>query len=253
MQIKKGTYLLLFCITTIVSCVKYADNPDSGTGTGGGTVSDTITSIKFFNVVDQGKIRIKLNGSFVTDSLATYYPSAYITAKADSNNIQLYKVTSLDTVLLINNFLLQKGKKYSGFIYKQGYDWKVSFVTDNLTAPDSGYAGIRILDFRTQAITNYVSIRLFSLGYFTYGDVSPYVYRHFLDFTSYDFVTQFIPVYSRPDYNIVVYNSSANLSSRSGINLQSKKLYSIILMTPASITSDTTANKYLFSGVQQHN
>ena len=81
------------------------------------------------------------------------------------------------------------------------------------------------------------------------------IYQSFknANFTSYDFVTQFIPVYSRPDYNIVVYNSSANLSSRSGLNLQSKKLYSIILITPASITSDTTANKYLFSDVQQHN
>jgi len=251
MQIKKGTYLLLFCITTIVSCVKYADNPSSG-GSGGSSL-DTLTSVKFFNVVDQGKIRVKLNGAFVTDSLAIYYPSAYINANADSNNIQLYKVTSLDTALLSNNFLLQKGKKYSCFIYKEGYDWKVAFVNDNLTAPDSGFSGIRILDFRSQAITNYVSIKLFSLGYFTYGDAVPYIYRHFLDFTTYDFVTQFIPIYSRPDYNIVVYNSSTNLSSRSGINFQSKKLYSIILMTPASITSDTAANKYLFSDVQQHN
>ena len=251
MRLKKGIYLFFLLITLFVSCAKFADNPASSGN--GGSSSDTTTAVKFFNVVDQGKLRIKINGTVILDSLAQYYPSDYITLKPDSSNIQLFKLTSGDTTQLSINFSLLKGKKYSCFVYKQGYDWKVSFVNDNLTAPDSGYAGIRILDFRTQAIIDYVSVKVFSLGYFTYGDVPPFIYRHFLDFTTYDFYTQFLPVYTRPDYNVVVYNSTSNLYSRSGINLQSKKLYSFILMTPASIVSDTAANRYMFTDVQQHN
>jgi hypothetical protein len=233
----------------LVACIKYAEDP--GTIVTPGT--DTVTAIKFYNLVEQGKLKIKLNGKVVADSLAEYYPSNYITAKADSNNVQLFKLTSGDTTILNLNIGMIKGKKYSCFIYKQGYDWKISLVNDKLTLPDSGYAGVRILDFRTQSFTNYVNVKLFSIGFFTYGDVAPFTYRHFLDHTSYDVYTQFVPVYARPDYNVVVYNSTANLSSRSNINLSSRKLYSIILMTPSSITADSTANKYLFSDVQQHN
>ena len=249
MQLKKASYFLFFLLITLASCIKYAEDP--GTTTTPGT--DTVTAIKFFNLVEQGKIKIKLNGKVIIDSLAEYYPSTYITAKADSNNLQMFKLSNGDTNLVNLNIGLIKGKKYSCFIYKQGYDWKISLVNDKLSAPDSGYAGIRILDFRSQAYTDYVNVKLFSLGFFTYGDTGPFTYRHFLDHTSYDAYTQFVPVYARPDYNVVVYNTSTNLATRSSINLASKKLYSIILMTPSSIAADSTANKYLFSDVQQHN
>ena len=226
MQLKKASYFLFFLLITLASCIKYAEDP--GTTTTPGT--DTVTAIKFFNLVEQGKIKIKLNGKVIIDSLAEYYPSTYITAKADSNNLQMFKLSNGDTNLV-----------------------KISLVNDKLSAPDSGYAGIRILDFRSQAYTDYVNVKLFSLGFFTYGDTGPFTYRHFLDHTSYDAYTQFVPVYARPDYNVVVYNTSTNLATRSSINLASKKLYSIILMTPSTIAADSTANKYLFSDVQQHN
>jgi hypothetical protein len=248
MQLKKGTYFLLFLTITFVSCVKYANDTTATPG----LTPDALPVIKFFNVVDQGTVRVKLNSNLV-DSVPQFYPTAYVTAKADSNNIQVYNMRNLDTTLLNINLPLLKGNYYSCFIYKQGYDWKVSIVNDKLIVPDSGFAGIRILDFRTQAITNYVNIKVFDLGFFTYGDVAPFTYRHFLDHTSYDVLTRFVPVYARPDYNIVVYNSTANLASRSSIEFKTKKLYSIILMTPQSIVSDTTANKYLFSDVEPHN
>lgn len=246
---RTAAYSLLIILSTLFSCTKQVDNT---TVTPTPPITTSIPTIKFFNVVDQGKVTVKLNGTIVADSLAQYYPTAYITAKSDSNNIQLLKASSRDTTLLNINVGLLKGKNYSCFIYKLGYDWKASLVIDNLTAPDSGYAGIRILDFRTQAATNYVSINLFSLGFITYTGVYPFIYRHFLDHTSFDFLTSFTPVLARPDYNIVVFNSSANLVIRSNINLASKKIYSMILMTPASITSDTTANKYIFPDVQEH-
>ena len=73
MQLKKGIYLLFFLITLFVSCAKFADNPASSGN--GGSSSDTTTAVKFFNVVDQGKLRIKINGTVILDSLAQYYPS----------------------------------------------------------------------------------------------------------------------------------------------------------------------------------
>lgn len=242
-------YYFFILLSAFVACTKQVDD----TAVVIPPVTPTsIPTIKFFNVVDQGKITVKLNGTVVSDSLAQYYPTTYITAKADSNNIQLFKASSRDTTILNINVGLLKGKNYSCFIYKLGYDWKASIVTDNLTKPDSGYAGIRILDFRTQSNTNYVSINLFSLGYITYTGTFPFIYRHFLDHSSFDFLTNFTPVMARPDYKIVVYNSTDNLVTRNNVTLGSKKLYSMILMTPASITADSTANKYIFPDVQEH-
>ncbi len=251
MQLKSSKYFLLFFFLLVfASCGK---NAGTTTATVIPTSSDTISAIKFFNVVDQGKLRIKLNGKVIVDSLEQYIPSNYITANKDSNSLQILKASPVDTTILNINFGVVKGRKYSCYIYKLGYDWKVNFIKDDLTVPDSGYAGIRILDFRTQAQTDFVSINLFSLGFTTYTGVYPYIYRHFLDHSSFDFLTAFTRVLARPDYNIVVFNTNANLVSRSNINLASKKLYSIVLMTPAAITTDSIAIKYIFPDVQQHN
>lgn len=243
-------YLLLF-LCALYSCTKQVDNTATTTPT---TVKrdSASPSIKFFNVVDQGMLRVKLNGVVVADSLAQYFPSLYITAKTDSNNIQLVKVTSVDTTIFNINVALTPARKYSCFIYKLGFDWKISLVPDYLNIPDSGYAAIRILDFRTQAATNYVNINLFSLGYFNYNGVLPFIYRHFLDHTSFDYLSSFIPVLARPDYKIIVYNSNANLAQRSGIPLYSKKIYSMILMTPASATGDSAAIQKIFPDIEEH-
>ena len=185
--------------------------------------------------------------------MAQYYPSDYLTVNKDSNSLMILKPGTVDTPVVNINFGVTKGRKYSCYIYKLGFDWKVNFVKDDLTPPDSGYAGIRILDFRTQAQTDFVNVNLFSLGFTTYTGAYPFIYRHFLDHTSFDFLIAFTRVLARPDYNIVVFNSNANLVSRSNINLASKKLYSIILMTPAEIVADTSAIKHIFPDVQQHN
>jgi len=248
MHFKKANFLFVFLLFCLGSCVKYA-----GTATTTTNTKDSITSIKFFNVVDQGKLVITLNGSIITDSLKQYYPTSYITALADSNNLQLALTKSPDTTILNVNIGLIKGYSYSCFIYKLNYDWKISLVRDILTTPDSNSAGIRILDFRTQAATDFVSINLFSLGFETYGGVYPFIYRHFLDHESFDFLTLFTQVVSDSSYHIVVFNSSSNLSTHTSVNLTAKKLYSIIMMTPYAITADSTADKYIFTDVEQHN
>ncbi|OIR00184.1 hypothetical protein GALL_178300 [mine drainage metagenome] len=251
MQLNNSKYsLLFFFFFVFASCAKHADNNSAPVVPPTG---DTISAVKFFNVVDQGKLKIKVNGKIILDSLAQYYPSDYLTVNKDSNSLQILKPGIVDTPVVNINFEVMKGRKYSCYIYKIGFDWKVNFVKDDLTPPDSGYAGIRILDFRTQAQTDFVDVNLFSLGFITYSGVYPFIYRHFLDHTSFDFLTAFTRVFARPDYNIVVFNSNANLVSRSKINLASKKLYSIILMTPQEITSDTAAIRHIFPDVQQHN
>lgn len=249
MQVKKIICLLSFFILTFSSCIKNVDAIVTPTNS---TTVDSLPKIKFFNVVDLGKIRVKLNNMFV-DSVAQYFPTNYTTAKANNNSIQLFNMQTLDTTLFNSNVPLLAGNNYSCFIYKLGFDWKISIVNDKLTAPDSGYAGIRILDFRTQASTNFVNINLFSLGFFTYGNVNPFIYRHFLDHTSYDYLTQFTPIFAQSNYNIVVYNSNANLAIRSSVEFKSQKLYSIILMNPTSLIGDSSSMKYIFSDVQQHN
>ena len=251
MSKKNAAFYLLLFLCVLNSCTKQVDNT-AVPATPAVKRDSASPSIKFFNVVDQGRLRVKLNGAIVADSLAQYFPSLYITANTDSNNIQLVRETSLDTTVFSINVALTPARKYSCFIYKLGFDWKISLVPDYLNVPDSGYAAIRILDFRTQAATNYVNINLFSLGYFNYNGVLPFIYRHFLDHTSFDYLTSFIPVLARPDYKIIVYNGNANLAQRSGIPLYSKKIYSMILMTPATATGDSAAMQKIFPDIEEH-
>ena len=123
-------------------------------------------------------------------------------------------------------------KYYSCFIYRVGFNWRVSIVTDDLTTPAAGKASVRALDFRTQAYFDYVKVKIFSVGL----DQVDYVNRNFLDHLSYDTYTNFRPL-AAGTYTVNVFNDTGTLSTKTGVVLSTGKIYTFVLMTQADLTA----------------
>lgn len=271
------TYFILVSISLLTACSRYVDDrtsSSSGTGSGtgtttpvtppgggstgggsgsgggtggssGGTTNATTPFIKFFNVVDFGNLSVSLNGSTV-GSIARFYPSAYITGVAGSNTITV--ALSGTTVLNVAADFVA-GNYYSCFFYKVGNEWKVNVVRDVLTTPTTGYASFRVLDFRTQAYFDYIKVRVYAP--LTVNDTT-FTKRNFLDHATYSAYTAFTTFEANNSYNCVVANDTANLATKKGFALSSGKIYSLILMTPASLSS-ANAIYNIAIDVQQHN
>jgi hypothetical protein len=184
--------------------------------------------------MDYGAVSILINDSLLSGTIAEYYPSAYIkynqrkvNIKVVFNNIQ---VLSEDMDAVVNNF-------YSVFVYKVGYQWKISIVNDSPNSMSTYNAGIRVLDFRTQAYFDYASVRLFSPGL----DQKTFTKRLFLDHTTYSSYTYFDSMYNGT-YSCYVYNDTANLLIQKGLVFDSSKYYTILLLTPSALTPAAAIN-----------
>ena len=189
---------------------------------------------KFFNVMDYGPVSIEINDSLLSGTIAEYYPSNYIkynqrkvNIKVIFNNIQ---VLSEDMDAVVNNF-------YSVFVYKVGYQWKISIVNDSPNTISSYNTGIRVLDFRTQAYFDYANVRLCAPGL----DQKTFTKRLFLDHTTYSSYTYFDSMY-HGTYNCYVYNDTANLLIQKGLVFDSSKYYTVLLLTPSSLTPAAAIN-----------
>jgi len=236
MKVLLNTILVL--LLGLIACTKVVDTSSSstststgsgtGTGTGTGSTSTGVANIRFYNVMDYGNVNVTLNGVGQGD-VAIYYSTAYKQVAAGSRNI---KVTFGGNTIVDVYADLLSDKYYSCFIYRVGYNWRISIVTDDLTTPSAGKAGIRVLDFRTQAYFNYVNVRIISVGL----DQLDYTNRNFLDHLSYDTYTTFKQV-AAGTYNINIFNDSTNLSKKTDVALGNGKIYSVILMTPADLTA----------------
>jgi|GEM_PF-973371 hypothetical protein len=218
------------------------------TGSSGSTASGNVY-IKFYGTLsDYNSISVSLNNSRV-GTVSVYYPSGYVTGVDGINNIQLFYGSSTAAVLNINTPLVA-GNYYSCFIYKVGYDFKVSIIVDNLTGLVNGFSGIRILDFRTQAY--YPPLFLNTRVYYP-GNAYELnqTGRHFLDQTSYSSYTNFTQV-TAGNYNIVLYNDSTNFTIQKPATFVAAKFYSIILCT--STQDSVNASLYdIKIDIEQHN
>ncbi|MDI9366006.1 MAG: DUF4397 domain-containing protein [Flavobacterium sp.] len=216
---------LLIVLLGLTACTKVMDGSSTSTNTGTTTGK---ANIRFYNVMDYGNVNVALNGADQGD-VAIYYSTAYKQVAAGSRSI---KVTFSGNTIVDANADLLSDKYYSCFIYRVGFNWRISIVTDDLTTPATGKAGVRVLDFRTQAYFNYVNVRVISVGL----DQLDYTNRNFLDHLSYDTYTTFKQV-AAGTYNINVFNDATNLSKKTGVTLGSGKIYSVLLVTPADLTA----------------
>jgi len=216
--------------------------------------NDTLTGyprIKFYTVMDYGnaKVKVQLN-NFTPITIAKYYPSSqYSIANIGSNSITLYYPDTTTTSVLNMTVDLISGCYYSCFFYRVGYEWKLSLVKDDLSAPQlAANTKIRVLDFRTQAYFDYVDIRVYN----TSLDEKYYYDRNFLDHETYSSNASFNEITGGSLYHIKVYNDSSILKQRDSITLTAGKIYSIVLMTP-STDSPSAALNDIWPDVYQHN
>lgn len=239
------TLSICFSISLFSSCTKYT-TATSNTIDNTTTVVTVAPTIKFFNVMDFGATNVYLNSKQVT-SVAKYYASSYITAKEGSNNIQ---ISFADKNVLLNvNPTLISNTKYSCFFYKVGNEWKYSLIKDDLpTTLTTGFAALRVLDFRTEAYFNYINVRLICPGF----DIIDQKNRNFLDHATYDGYTKFANV-GAGTYGIYMYNDTITSSYRKGVPIESKGIYSVVLTTPTNITPYTDAIFYIYPDVVKHN
>ncbi len=233
---KKFISIIIILAFGFTSCTKTVDTTTTVPVTPGtGTTTVGPAFIKFYNVMDYGNVNVTLGGTSMGD-VALYYSTAYKSIAAGNKNI---KVT-LGGNTIIDVFADLVGDKYySCFIYRVGFNWRVSIVTDDLTTPAAGKAGIRVLDFRTQAYFDYVKVKIFSVGL----DQIDYVNRNFLDHLSYDTYTTFRPL-AAGTYTTNVFNDSGTLANKSGLVLGNGKIYTLVLMTQADLTA-TEALKFI--------
>ena len=215
--------------------------------------NDTLTDfprIKFFTVMDYGdaKVAVNLNGN--TSTIAKYYPSNYYIANKGTNSITLYYPDTTTSSVLSMDIDLISGCYYSCFFYRVGYEWKLSLVKDDVSSPsNSANAKIRVLDFRTQAYFDYVTVRVYDQG----GDEHDFYNRNFLDHETYSSNALFKEVPSASNYSIQVLNyTNPNLTTRTGLTLSPGRIYSVVLMTP-SIDTPAQALKDIFPDLEQHN
>jgi hypothetical protein len=266
MKTLKPYFVILF-FALLSSCSQYVDQRDnstssggttttptqpvvppggsgSGGSTGGGTTSSTTSYIKFFNPVNFGSLTVSLNNANV-GTIGQYASTAsYYTGINGTNTIA---ITQNGITLLSIGVDLVGGSSYSCFFFKVGFDWKINVIKDDLTAPTSKFANIRILDFRTQAYYDLVRLNIYSLGLDQYVDSN----RHFLDHSTYSFYTKFKSV-AAGTYTAYVYNDTINLTNKRNIVFTDGKLYSILLVTDATLSSTQAYNKISLD-IEQHN
>ena len=207
--------------------------------------------IKFYTVMDYGntKVKVQLNsGTPVT--IAKYYPSSqYLIANKGENYITVFYPDSTTKSVLNMREDLVSGYYYSCFIYRVGYEWKISIVKDDVLPPsNSANAKIRVLDFRTQAYFNYVNVRVFN----TAIDEKNFYNRNFLDHETYSSNASFKEITAGTLYHVRVYNDSAILKQRDSVTLTAGKIYSVVLMTPSTL-SPSAALTQIWPDVNQHN
>jgi hypothetical protein len=254
--------VLILYITALNACSKIIDNTGGTSGGGGTTTTDTAsnplqsavgtnyymagiyTFFKFINVMDYGNVTVLMNDTTLS-SVALYYPTAYYKTAKRKANIKIIfnniKVLSQDVDAPVNNF-------YSVYVYKVGNEWKISVVNDAPNRMTSAKAGIRVLDFRTQAYFDYVNVRFTSPGF----DQLDYTARNFLDHTTFSSYTKFDSLQSASAYYCYVFNDTANLVKKTGITFDAGKYYSVVLLTPPS----KSAADALFSitlDIEKHN
>jgi len=247
MRIYINTAFVFGCFMLVLtSCTKYT-TPYTNTTTISTPTSTVVPpSIKFFNVMDFGATNVFLNNVQST-SIAKYYASSYINAKEGTNNIQL-AFPGKSSVLSVNP-VLANNTKYSCFFYKVGYEWKYNLIVDDIPKNlATGFAALRVLDFRTEAYYNYINVRLISPG----SDIIDQKNRNFLDHNTYDGYTKFATV-GAGTYGIYMYNDTITSSYRKGVDIASKGVYSVVLTTPTNISPTTNAIFYIFPDVAKHN
>ncbi len=188
---------------------------------------------------------VKLNNK-VASSIAKYYPSTYVQAVEGVNALQLSLPNN--TQLMNTSLTLLRDTKYSCFFYKVGNEWKYSLVRDEFTTPAAGFMSYRILDFRTQAYFDYINVRMVNPG----SEIIDVKNRNFLDHVTYSGLSQFKQG-TAGKYNIFMYNDTLTTSQRKDVNIDSKGVYSVILMTPDNITPYRDAIFYIFPDVVKHN
>jgi hypothetical protein len=227
----KQLIITIITLTLFSSCYKQLDTTatttTTTTDTTTKTTSTTVPKVRFFNVMDYGNVYAHINGSNI-GGVALYYPTTYQSGVIGTNNIW---VTFGSDTILNQNVELLAGKYYSCFVYRIGYNWMISLVSDDLTAPATGNANVRILDFRTQAWFSYIGINFFSPGN------SPLVFnnRNFLDHESYSSYSNFNTI-TAGTYTITLFTSTANLLTKS-YTFASTKTYTVVLMTQAGLTA----------------
>lgn len=240
---------IIFSLGIFISaCTKYDNNINNVNNSNNQTVTtrDTAPVIKFFNAMDLGAMDVALNGNKVT-SVDKYYASNYITAREGTNNLSLNFPGK--TAILNGVVDLVRNTEYSCFFYKVGNEWKYNLVKDDMnTKLNTGYAMVRILDFRTEAYFNYINVRMTSPG----GSDVDQKNRNFLDHSTFSGYTFFKPVLSGT-YNFFMYNDTMTSSRRFGVPIDSKGYYTVMLTTPTNITPYTEAIKYIFPDVTKHN
>lgn len=250
--------IVLFSGLCFSSCSKKIEKKPAGNtsdttivvtpgGNGGGTGTTSGNAyIKFFNVLyDYNAVTCFLNGVSAA-SVSDFFPSGYITIPGSQNEITLYYPTTATKILDISA-TLTGGNYYSCFIYKVGYDWKVSIVNDNLKLPSAGYFKVRILDFRTQAYFDYAKTRIYSPGNVSELDQTG---RHFLDHTTYDSYTRFDSLPSGK-YSVMTYNDTVTLA-RKDYSFVAGKTYSVLLTTATNQTSAEALFK-IQTDIEAHN
>ena len=225
----KQLFIAILVIISISSCTKQLDTSSTTTTTDTTTTntSTTVPKMRFFNVMDYGNVYVHINSSNI-GGVALYYPTSYQAAVIGTNNI--WVTFGTDTVLN-QNVELVAGKYYSCFVYRVGYNWKISIVKDDLTAPASGSSNVRVLDFRTQAWFSYIGVNFFCAGN------APLLFnnRNFLDHESYSSYAGFSNITSGT-YTITLFTSTANLQTKTS-TFASTKIYTVVLMTQASLTA----------------
>lgn len=221
-------WLFALAILFLAACSKSDSGSTTTTNTDTSKVSTVLPTIKVYNVMDYGPVNVSINKTNLGD-VAQYFPTAYKQALIGENNVSV----SFGGLSALNqNINLLANNSYSMFIYRVAYNWKTSLVKDDLlTKPSSGNAFVRVLDFRTQAYVNYVSVRFYSPG----NVPLDYTSRNFLDHESYNTYTAFKTI-PAGTYTITIFNSSDNLMTVSNVAVESGKTYTMVMMTQASKT-----------------
>lgn len=219
-------FIIAFGFTSCTKTVDTLATIPATPGTGNPTAGPAF--VKFYNVMDYGNVNVTLGGTNI-GNVALYFSTAYKSIAAGNKNI---KVTLGGNTIVDVYADLVGDKYYSCFIYRVGFNWRVSIVTDDLTTPAAGKASVRVLDFRTQAYFDYVKVKIFNVGL----DQVDYVNRNFLDHLSFDTYTTFRPL-AAGTYTANVFNDTGNLSTKTGVVLGSGKIYTLVLMTQADLTA----------------
>ena len=233
----KHIFLAIIIATLFSSCYKQVD-----TGTTTTPIQDTVTTsttppkIMFYNVMDYGNVYVILNKTNNLGGIAKWYPLSYTAGVVGTNNII---VTFSNDTIVNENVDLLAGKNYSCFVYRIGYSWFLSIVPDNLTTPTVGNSEIRVLDFRTQAWFSYIGINIYSPG------IAPLVFnnRNFLDHESYSGYEGFntLPSGTYTTTLFITTPTAQNLATQTD-TLVSQKIYTLVLMTQASLTAAQALN-----------